>query len=511
MTKAKVTKKNRQLTVDLYIIVLGVLLLFISTLTIVNLISTIKLRQQTDYIIQEVLKERGEEIGMIKNSPLVVNAQGKVISLATNSETNSQSVTLSKAPESTERPEVEIVGGEEYQFIPPEIDYEAKVLDPETLSGTPPSYSGKVYNNIAVDNFSNRLFYDQTITNLYYDGLVSALSFPPLYSLNQADNCSTPYCGLDQVESETCLAENCLRVSEGQLIYNNRLVALPSELMTEEIRNLSVTPLTSKWLVVFIVAEGEEERLLPYFFSQGKFLEIVIKSEALKSKTTYSRPLGTVTAAGEDDNFLIIYTGYESLALLYQQGVWQDVSDNLGLRVMKGGFPGRLIKDGVGVGSTWYLCSNDPKKPKLVKLWQNGTKQIQGSIDLSYILPTGATYCSLESPGVLMIASEQELYRFQDLGFDNQSSKVYQSNNFNSFVGKKLLNFQFNTQLQAPENAYQVLYSTDSQSWQKLTNWRVDLEPQGEQLIFKINFITGSANYSPWLKRIGVIYYQAVD
>ena len=219
-----------------------------------------------------------------------------------------------------------------------------------------------------------------------------------------------------------------------------------------------------------------------------------------------------MAAAGSDDQFMVFYSGYEGLGYLYNNGAWQNLSPYIGLRVVNRGFPSQIVKSGSGKGATWYICSTDPKNSRFLKLWQNGTDQIQGIINLKSVLPEEAAGCVLKNDKEVLVANQSGKYVFKDKGFDNSKDFTYQSINFNSFSGKKIINARLqNYFLNADRNIYKLEFSNDNLAWENASSGPVDFTVMGGELYFRGKFLARDADYSPCFFDLKSIYYQAVD
>jgi len=500
----KIISKKVRINIYIYLIVL--FLIFISFLTIINLVGTIQLRHQTNIILKQFSSyESAENKFSIIQSPdgtsLIVDADGKVIKAILEGDKvliageDMQELVQNKNDNSNE------LGQGELDNNKPWLE--------ETANNLPVT---NVYSNISTDSFSNSYFFDTNKTNLYFDDKTTALMFEPLYDFSYERPCSEPFCGLYKEDASACLGRLCLATSEGKIYYQGKEQSLPGGLTDKNIIKINISPLETKWLVAFLVQTSSQEEIYLYFFEGGRFILLSNPSNLPKLRTSHNRGNGHLSAAGDDKQFLFLYSGYEGIAFLYNQGSWQNVSTNLGFRVMSGGFPAKIVRDGTGKQATWYICSLDAAKPKLIKLWQNNTEQIQGSIDLSYILKDAAA-CAYHASSSLKIASSNGLYIFKDNGFNNSQTYYYQSVNLSSFKNKQTtLAYLYSTILNADKELFDWYLSANGLSWQKLDKAEnLHFNHLGDGLYLRAEFRPADSNYSPWLDSVGTLSYRAKD
>lgn len=312
------------------------------------------------------------------------------------------------------------------------------------------------------DHFSSFAYLDKNKTDMVLDQAVAALVFPPVFSLELIGD------GSDLLDSnlapndrwifsrakEFCALSpnnNCLEVrNEREVFYNGRKIDLPQSLSGEKIKRVDASFLSSKFVLSFIVeAENNQEQALAYFFDGRRYSPLIIKDSPEKIITQHGRGNGIMVAGGSDDEFILFYNGYEARAYYYQAGKLSDISKFFGLRVSDGGFYPYIIKQGSGANSLWYILSFSEKKPRLIKLWQNGSLEIKGAYDFSYIfkdfsaLKFSAFRESPDERGELeFIFSADENNRalspknpgtwfFKDSGFDNSKERRAFSVNLN--------------------------------------------------------------------------------
>lgn len=304
------------------------------------------------------------------------------------------------------------------------------------------------------DNFSSEGYLDMNKTNMFLDTSVTSLVFPPVFSLDYVGS------GEESVDSSwtvvgpknSCYlspSNSCLEVIDNTLVYNKRKIDLPQEMKDEKINRIDSSFLSSIFVLSFSVEEGSEERVYSYTFDGRRYRPLIGKDSDKKIITKYSRTGGIAVAGGSDDDFILLYSGYEGFAYHVQEGRLKDISQFFGLRVVDGGFYPYIIKQGEGVDSLWYILSLSEGKPKLIKLWQNTTSDIQGAIDLSYIFKDFSSLkldafkeikgkrgefmfsfsSSLDSQSLGL--KEAGIWLFKDGGFDNSQERRVVSTNLN--------------------------------------------------------------------------------
>ena len=237
------------------------------------------------------------------------------------------------------------------------------------------------------DHFSSFAYLDKNKTDMVLDQSVAALVFPPIFSLEligngsdlSASNLAFDDRWIFSGSKEFCALSpdnNCLEVREGRAIfYNGRKIDLPQGLRAEKIKRIDASFLSSKFVLSFIIeADDNQEQALAYFFDGRRYSPLITKDSPEKIISQYGRGDGIMVAGGSDDEFILLYNGYEARAYHYQAGKLSDISKFFGLRVSDGGFYPQIIKQGSGTNSLWYILSFSEKKPRLIKLWQNPRK-----------------------------------------------------------------------------------------------------------------------------------------
>lgn len=303
------------------------------------------------------------------------------------------------------------------------------------------------------DNFSSTAYLDNKKTDMFLDTSVTALTFPPVFSLDKVDDQEVDSSWTTVGLKDSCYlspSDICLEVVDNvNLLYNKQRIDLPREMANEKIRRIDSSFLSSIFVLSFSVEEGVEERVYSYTFDGRRYRPLIGKDSAIKIVSKYGRGGGVMVAGGVDDDFILFYSGYEGYGYHFKAGEFVDISQFFGLRVVDSGFYPYVIKQGEGADSLWYILSLSEEKPKLIKLWQNETSEIVGAIDLSYIFKDFSGFKLVafkeikEKRGEFMFSfsssdnslslglKEAGTWLFKDGGFDNSTERRAVSSNLN--------------------------------------------------------------------------------
>lgn len=354
----------------------------------------------------------------------------------------------------------------------------------------------QAYSNTFSEPFFSTYAIDQTNTNLVLDENVTALTFKPIYELKYEKSCLDKSCGLAETKTD---------------ISNQ--IKTPTELDGKQIKNTSFDKLENNWVVSYVVVDGGQEVGYVYLFDGKNLLPLITDNTSQRIVTKYGRGGGYISAGGSDEQFIILYSGYEGVGYLYNKGVWQNLSQYFGLRVMQSGFKAKIIKGGAGSSATWYICSDDDSKSKLIKLWQNKTDLIQGAIDISSALKNKPAKCFYKNSREVNMVIDSSLQVFKDSGFDNSHNYYYQSSNINNYVGKKVVKIYFlSVGINAIQDSCSLSVSADKKSWQNVSGTEVKLDNKNlETAYLKVKFSPGGSEYSPWFNGLDNIFYVAQD
>lgn len=246
--------------------------------------------------------------------------------------------------------------------------------------------------NVYGDHFANDLGVDSSKSNFYFDKTTTAYTYEPDYKWIDKGQCFDMYCGMEsgdwsyagankETELKYCINNDCLNLKEDKIYYNNKSLALPTRLKEKKIENISIYPLESSWLIGFVFLEEGSEKGRVYMFDGKKYkdLDEGDKFPFLSLPEFKGARFGF---GGDSDNYLVLYGGYKFLGYQVRDNNKYDIARFLGLRVSDGGFYPQAIKLELEGDTIWYLYSLDEDKPRLVKLWQNGSKSIKGSLSL---------------------------------------------------------------------------------------------------------------------------------
>jgi hypothetical protein len=300
------------------------------------------------------------------------------------------------------------------------------------------------------DNFSSFAYLNSEQTNMYLDDVVTAFMFPPQYSFIK-QNCFYPNCGFEKDMKAVYISDG-----ENSVLSDLDIIPqpLPQELRDKEILAVNLNTLNKLQVVSFIVYSNRQEQSFVYFLDKDSYKPIITNETKEKIITKYQKGGGFITVAGDDDDFLILYSGYEGKGYHYKEGKLYDISRFFGLRVVAGGFQSYIIKQGRGNDTLWYVMSISLGKIKMIKLWQNGTSNIKGAYDLSQELLTEISQSSSllafrsgDEQGKIEfllgqnnynnefadnLKQDTQLLTFIDQGFDNSQIRQVVSNNINN-------------------------------------------------------------------------------
>lgn len=456
--------KNTETRLCLAIVFL--VLIILALFSVANLITVIELRHQVNLILSDVSTTKTKSNQAVATSTTFYQLPDSEEAVSTSTSSSTATVT-------------DVV-----------IEQEKAVSTVETDTGQ------SAYSNTFSEPFFNDYSVDAANTNLILDTNVTAMTFKPLYELKDEKKCSDSSCGLEKTSEDI-----------------SGKIGVPAELAGKTIKNITFNKLGNNWIVGFVVGEGNQEIGYAYLYDGNTLKPLITNNTNQRIGTKYGYGGGSISAGGSDNQFIIFYSGYEGIAYLYNNGVWQDLSQYFGLRVTKSGFEAKIIKGGDGKDATWYVCAEDGAKSKLIKLWQNDTDLIQGAIDLSTVLKNQPARCFYKSNREINIVSNYNLQVFKDKGFDNSHAYYYQSNNINSYTGKKVVKIYFlSTFVNAASNSYSFLVSADKKSWQTVSEKEIILDNKNlETAYLKAKFSAGNSEYSPWFGGLDNIFYIAQD
>lgn len=383
------------------------------------------------------------------------------------------------------------------------------------------------------DSFSSSVYLDKAQTDLFLDDMTTSLVFPPLNSWRKIEDCVETGCDLT---SSSRVGNFLFESEEINYLADLRKMPqpLPSKVRNKKIVAASLSNLGSSQIASFVISEGEEERGFVYYLENNKYIPIIDDETDEQIITKYGRGNGFITANGEDNNFLIIYLGYEIHAFHFFDNELNDISHFFGLRVADDGFYPYIIKQGIGRESVWYVLSLEKNRQRLIKLWQNDTNYIKGSLDLSAQLnanlrATGGQAVYFRSglvKGELEFIVEnpdesQSLWLFKDEGFDNSKNRQAVSINLNKknlkTIKAHVRSFGLSTNHEDRDDYVDNFLSEKVKIYlgDSLDNFQlVDLgemikfNDEKNELYWKAEFEKSNKNdYSPWFDHINDLQY----
>jgi type II secretory pathway pseudopilin PulG len=386
------------------------------------------------------------------------------------------------------------------------------------------------------DSFSSLAYIASDKTDMFFDERVTSFSFPPVYEFNPVMGCENADCGIAASDLVLTDKDNSFKPDK-----------IPAELKDNHIIFSRQDDFSSFSINSYIISEGKEERGYVYLYDGRKFTPLITKDTSASIITKYGRGGGTIISGGDDNDFLILYLGYEGKAFHYKNGKLEDISDLFGLRVSDGGFSPYIIKQGKGASSVWYIVSLDSSKPRLIKLWQNNTEKIVGAHDFSYIfnniegvitaVKLNSAKYELEfivkhvagtgpnAPATILIPGAMsqeevetpislapfELKKFIDKGFNNSSDRSAFSINLNTAQGNitkaKITSIGIS-------GDYKILMANSDQGFFPVKqNEEIEFSTTGRDLFWRLDFAKGTSNeYSPWFNHINYLdYYLKVN
>jgi len=370
------------------------------------------------------------------------------------------------------------------------------------------------------DHFSGLSYIDRDKTNMNWDENVTAFTFPPIYTFTKTDDASYS-------SSEILSPDNNLQAINNSLYYRGKKLKLPPEFNSENILNLSVGLAGNRSLVGIVTGKNYDERGWVYSFDPRyqSFSPLITDTTSERIEIRYGRTGGTIAFGGTDDNFLIVYGGYNGHVLYYYQGALSDVSRFFGLRVSAEGFSPQILSRDNSRGTIFYVCSKTEGKPKLIKFWPKRAGELMGSLDFSPLifkadLAAETASCRLEGADVLVDMGEAGLWRFTDGGFDNSLDRQAVSLDLGMNRGRKISSAVAaeidlatdGVKQNGEQNSRAELFMANAaDKWQKVEPfiWWKFPEPT-TSLFWKMTFKAepGYPDYSPWFDDINQLNYR---
>ncbi len=383
------------------------------------------------------------------------------------------------------------------------------------------------------DNFSGLAYINQGETDMFWDESVTAFTLPPIYSLKQQSECAEPDCGLSRATIDpisVCLTAGCLqKTGDLRLLFNNRELKLPPPVSGETLSSITLFALGNRWLIGLVSGPSTEERGWVYAFDGLAFSPLITDDSAYQIKPRFQRGGGRIAFGGSEDDFIILYAGYDGKAFRVRTGAIEDISKFFGLRVTDGGFMPQIFKLGSGQDSIFYVCSVTANKPKLIKIWSKDALNSAGVLDLSVSifkdkLRSDSILCAVSDVGKkqLAIASSYNnaysLWSFQDQGFDHGRSRQVTSINLNlkdkeQVKAAVLADFGVETLSGCPGAGAKVYLANQADVFTEVNPylWH-GFSEQGAELYWRVTFYPEGDNYdSPWLDHVNRLDYLFAD
>ncbi|MHB8903764.1 MAG: hypothetical protein ACYC40_01510 [Patescibacteria group bacterium] len=392
------------------------------------------------------------------------------------------------------------------------------------------------------DHFSGLSYINEAKTTMEWDENVTAFTFPPLYSFEKIAEGTQ---GINDFESSTLN----LKVINNELYYRGQKLLLPEDVRTENILNINVRLIGSRFLVGIVTGKTSDERGWVYFFDgvSHNFSPLITAETPERIEPKFERLGGEISFGGTADNFLIVYGGYDGHAFYYYQGTLSDVSRFFGLRVSAGGFKSQIISRNNSRGTVFYICSQTEGKPKLIKFWPKRAGELIGSLDFSPLIFSNGSGilnmdCEADEKGVLMKIKKSggnvdggangatgangvnngtlETWRFVDNGFDNSRDREVISFDLGQNRGRKIISALISDlaiacdglkQNGAPNSRAELFLANRENEWKKIAPYElIKFSDPTTSLFWRATFKAepGYSDYSPWFDNINNLSYR---
>lgn len=504
-SKAKIAWWNRRLPLKFFWPLFVVLAIFFA-LSVFNVFS-----------IYQVRREMLQDISDIKEIISVTSAGASADYKVTRNLELSADVALEAEITEMETENLDLAGMVDHNaFVPPATE--------ELLSGTMASFG---------DSFSGLAYIDSFQTNMFWDEMMTAFTFPPLYEVSKQSDCSEPDCGLSRANIDpqsVCLRAGCLRKTEDlRLFFNNRELKLPPALNGQTLNSVTLFGLENSWLIGLVTGPTTSERGWVYLFDGLAFSPLITNETEFQIKPRFERGGGHIAFGGDDDDFLALYSGYDGSAFRFRGNSREDVSRFFGLRITDGGFRAQILKMGAGQSSVFYICSVTENKPKVIKIWAKDDLNSGGALDFSSSFFRGdlipdSILCGISNVAKreLSISSHKSgsysLWRAQDRGFDNSIARQVTSVNLNRKSEEKIkaavladVGAEFIGNYTGGDISFYLANRKDEFKGAPAFLWH-GFESSGNELYWRI-IANPSPNpyYSPWFSHVNRLDYLFVE
>jgi len=374
------------------------------------------------------------------------------------------------------------------------------------------------------DLFSGTAWFDKSRTSLVRDPSAMVFTFQPNISLTNLGSCSNLHSQCQSIDNQlninqVCINKKCLMIKNDQLIYQQKQVVLPVNGQAK-LLNLSISPLGDRWFIGGVQQLAEKQyQPLAWLFDGQEFR--VINLLASDNHPAQSQHLGYLSAGGQTNSFLILYSAYDGLAWQVNGSEVRDLSHFFGIRINVGGFRPKIIYTGQGKNTTWYVFNQGDQPVRWLKFWQNGTDWIEGVLDLSNRLPTDSQSAhflasifdnSLKAK-IVNNQGQAHLWLINDLGFISSGDGQIVSVNlaFYNKVKPRIIGALVADALGGWSGFEQEWYlSVDGQHWQAVNiGERLDFSKPVEQLWWRWRVLPSTDQWqSPCLRMITVHYFR---
>lgn len=391
------------------------------------------------------------------------------------------------------------------------------------------------------DLFSGTGWLDEVKTTLYQDEMVTALTFPPRFEMEPIGTAEVEFRerrvdGSDML----CIWNDCLVERNGALFFvpfverhayadARYALPLPASVASLKILSLSIGKLETVWLVGAVVepaglpaGEAGEYEGHVFVFDGARYSPALDAAPAPLA----SRYPGTLGFGGADNDWLVVYGGYEGIAYRIRGNDRSSIITNhsslFGIRVMENGFAPLVLRSkiencGLKIENctVWYIGSMTEGKPKLIKLFENGDGVIAGALDLTRdVFPIGTNAAALAVDGAgrrvvkLKIGDEVAWRELRDLGFVKDSAREAVSKNLNTYTNAEVRRATITEFDASPAGGtIELFLSNDGATWLPAVVGEevVFPNPSGTALLWRARVTPIGANeLSPFLDRINL-------
>lgn len=374
------------------------------------------------------------------------------------------------------------------------------------------------------DLFSGTAWFDKDKTSLTRDSSAMAFTFQPNISLTDLGSCSSLDSQCQSIDNQlninqACIDKKCLMIKNDQLIYRQKQLVLPVNGQAK-LLNLSISTLGDRWFIGGVQQLAEKKYQPLAWLFDGKEFKVVNLLDS-DNHPVQSQYLGHLTAGGQANNFLVLYSAYDGLAWQFNGPEVRDLSPFFSIRVNAGGFRPKIIYTGQGKNTTWYVFNQGDQPVRWLKFWQNGTDWIEGGLDLSNRLPSDSQSAhflvnlfdnSLKAK-VVDGRGQAHLWSINDLGFISSDDGQIVSVNLTSYdkIKPRIVGALVAGALGGWSGFEQEWsLSADGQHWQTVTiGERLNFSKPAEQLWWRWRVLPSADQWhSPCLKMITINYFR---